>query len=137
MLSEKNAIPPTRVYSREEATEILQVSLSTVKRMIASGQLRVSQPLDMRRVFITGQALLETGQAKEDKICQKRDPIQPTKIYSRQEAADTLNVSLSTIKRLIATNQIRVSQPDGMRRMFITGQALLDFLTEIEMQPET
>ncbi len=131
-----NAIPPTRVYSREEATEILQVSLSTVKRMIASGQLKVSQPFDMRRVFITGQALLETGQATEDSLCQHRDPIQPNKIYSRQEAADALNVSLSTIKRLIATHQIRVSQPDGMRRMFISGQALLDFLKAIEAKPD-
>lgn len=132
---EENLIAPTRIYSREEATEILNVSLSTVKRMIASGQIRVSQPLEMRRLFITGQALLDTGQATHDTICQHRDPIQPNRIYSRKEAAETLNVSLSTIKRLIASGQIRVSQPDGMRRVFITGQALLDFLSETEVQP--
>ena len=40
-------------------TEVLNVSLSTIKRLIASGQLRVSSPVGMRRVLIRGQHILE------------------------------------------------------------------------------
>jgi len=61
--SERPPIVPTRVYSRAEVAEILNVSLSTVKRLLASGQLRASQPLGLRRVFITGQAVLDMLQA--------------------------------------------------------------------------
>ena len=57
--SERLTIVPTRVYSRAEVAEILNVSMSTVKRLLASGQLRASQPPGLRRVFITGQAILE------------------------------------------------------------------------------
>jgi predicted site-specific integrase-resolvase len=129
------AIEPNRVYSREEATDVLGVSLSTLKRMINSGALRVSQPDEMRRIFITGQALLETEQVENPAIAADRPAIQPNAIYSRQEAADILNISLSTMKRLINSDQIVISQPPGMRRVFITGQSLLDFLESHIMEP--
>ncbi len=56
--------------------------------------------------------------------------IEPFAVYSRQEAAQALGVSLSTLKRLISNGHLRVSKPDGMRRIFITGESLLDMLSE-------
>ena len=50
-------------------------------------------------------------------------------VYSRQEAAAALGISLSTLKRLVKNGHLRISKPDGMRRVFITGesiQAMLD-----------
>ncbi len=64
-----------------------------------------------------------------------RPPIEPNRVYSRAEVAEILNVSLSTVKRAIASGQIRVSQPPGMRRVFITGQAILDMLEASEVDP--
>ncbi len=64
-----------------------------------------------------------------------RPPIEPNRVYSRAEVAEILNVSLSTVKRAIASGQIRASQPPGMRRVFITGQAILDMLASSEMKP--
>lgn len=64
-----------------------------------------------------------------------RPPIEPNRVYSRIEVAEILNVSLSTVKRAIASGQIRASQPPGMRRVFITGQAILDMLESSEMKP--
>jgi excisionase family DNA binding protein len=52
-------IQPNRVYSREEAAELLMVSVSLLKRLIASGALTVSRPPGMRRVLVSGQRLLE------------------------------------------------------------------------------
>ena len=46
-----------------------------------------------------------------------------------------LNISLSTVKRLIASGQLRASQPPTMRRVFITGQAMLEFLQATELRP--
>ncbi len=71
--SERPVIEPNRIYSRLEAAEVLNISLSTVKRLIASGQLRASQPPTMRRVFITGQAMLEFLQATELRPGEYRD----------------------------------------------------------------
>ncbi len=51
-------------------------------------------------------------------------------VYSRQEAARALGISLSTLKRLINKGHLRVSKPDGMRRIFITGESLLNMLSE-------
>lgn len=68
------------------------------------------------------------------KAHQTRPPIEPLRIYSREEAAEVLNVSLSSVKRLILSGQLRVSQPAGMRRIFITGQALLDLLHKSEVK---
>ncbi len=62
----------------------------------------------------------------------ERPPIVPTRVYSRSEVAEILNVSLSTVKRLLASGELRSSQPPGLRRVFITGQAILDMLEESE-----
>ena len=66
---------------------------------------------------------------------ENRPIIEPRRIYNRVEVAEVLNVSLSTVKRLIASGQLRVSQPAGMRRVFITGQAILELLDETEVDP--
>ena len=58
MASAKPAIEPNAVYSREEAAQVLGVSLSTVKRMIAEGHLPVSKLNGGRRVFIRGLNIL-------------------------------------------------------------------------------
>ena len=65
--SKRPAIEPNRVYSREEVAEVLNVSLSTIKRLIASGMLRVSSPVGMRRVLIRGQHILDMLDASEVK----------------------------------------------------------------------
>ena len=57
-----------------------------------------------------------------------RPGIVPSRVYSRAEVAEILNVSLSTVKRLLASGQLRASQPPGLRRVFITGEAILDML---------
>lgn len=62
----------------------------------------------------------------------ERPVIQPNRVYSRDEVAEILNVSLSTVKRLLAAGQLRASQPPGIRRVFITGQAILDMLDASE-----
>jgi excisionase family DNA binding protein len=51
-------------------------------------------------------------------------------VYSREEAAEVLNVSLSTLKRLVASGHLRVSQPNGIRRVFIKGSSILQMLDE-------
>jgi excisionase family DNA binding protein len=55
--------------------------------------------------------------------------IEPGAVYSRQEAAEALGISLSTLKRLVKNGHLRVSKPDGMRRVFITGESILAMLT--------
>jgi excisionase family DNA binding protein len=54
--------------------------------------------------------------------------IQNGSVYSRQEAAEALGVSLSTLKRLIKNGHLKVSKPNGMRRVFITGESILSML---------
>ncbi len=54
----KQTIDPGAVYSRQEASEALGISLSTLKRLIARGYLKISKPQGMRRVFITGDSIL-------------------------------------------------------------------------------
>ncbi len=66
----------------------------------------------------------------------ERPEIVPTRVYSRAEVAEILNVSLSTVKRLLASGQLRASQPSGIRRVFITGQAILDMLSESKFSGE-
>ncbi len=62
----------------------------------------------------------------------QRPLIEPTRVYSRAEVAEILNVSLSTVKRMLANGHLRASQPPGLRRVFITGQAILDMLANYE-----
>ena len=64
----------------------------------------------------------------------KRDPVHPDAIYSREEAAQLLGVSLSTIKRLIAAGQLEASRPDGIRRIFIKGASILRMLEETKLE---
>ncbi|HRE47668.1 MAG TPA: helix-turn-helix domain-containing protein [Aggregatilineales bacterium] len=64
----------------------------------------------------------------------KRPVIEPNRVYSREEVAEILNVSLSTVKRLITARALRVSQPPGMRRVLIRGQHILDLLAATEVQ---
>jgi excisionase family DNA binding protein len=56
---EKVIVEPNVIYSREEAAHILGISLSTLKRLIHSGQLRASRPAGLRRIFIKGASILE------------------------------------------------------------------------------
>lgn len=66
----------------------------------------------------------------------ERPPIVPARIYSRVEVAEILDVSLSTVKRLLASGQLRASRPAGVRRVFITGQAILDLLEVTQLSTE-
>ena len=58
----------------------------------------------------------------------KREPIDANAVYSREEAAELLGVSLSTVKRLIAAGQLVASRPDSIRRIFIRGSRILHLL---------
>jgi excisionase family DNA binding protein len=55
-------------------------------------------------------------------------------VYSRQEAAEALGISLSTLKRLIKNGHLRVSKPNGMRRVFITGESILAMLNDTAVE---
>ena len=66
---------------------------------------------------------------------ENRPVIEPLRIYSRDEVAEILDVSMSTVKRMIKAGQIRVSQPSGMRRIFIKGESILEFLDASEVDP--
>jgi excisionase family DNA binding protein len=63
-----------------------------------------------------------------------REPIHPDKIYSREETADVLGVSLSTVKRLIAAGQLEASRPASIRRIFIKGSSILHMLDETKIE---
>ncbi|NOK61116.1 MAG: DNA-binding protein [Chloroflexi bacterium AL-W] len=62
-----------------------------------------------------------------------REPIQADAIYSREEAAELLGVSLSTIKRLITAGQLEASRPDSIRRIFIKGSSILHMLEDTKI----
>ncbi len=64
----------------------------------------------------------------------ERPAIDPNAVYSRQETARLLGISLSTLKKLIRDGHLRVSRPPGMRRIFIKGASILEMLeiTEVE-----
>ena len=64
----------------------------------------------------------------------KREPIDPNAVYSREEAAELLGISLSTIKRLISAGQLVVSRPDSIRRIFIKGSSILQMLEESTLE---
>ena len=63
-----------------------------------------------------------------------REPITPGAVYSREEVAELLGVSLSTIKRLIAARQLEVSRPESIRRIFIKGSSILSMLEETKIE---
>jgi excisionase family DNA binding protein len=58
----------------------------------------------------------------------QRQPIHPDAVYSREETAELLGVSLSTIKRLIAAGQLEASRPESIRRVFIKGSSIMRML---------
>lgn len=60
--------------------------------------------------------------------------IEPGAVYSRQEAAEALGISLSTLKRLIKKGHLTVSKPSGMRRVFITGESILAMLNDTTVE---
>lgn len=66
----------------------------------------------------------------------KREPIHPDAVYSREEAAELLGISLSTIKRLIASGQLEASRPESIRRVFIKGSSILKMLEESKIQAQ-
>jgi excisionase family DNA binding protein len=63
----------------------------------------------------------------------KHEPINPNSVYSREETAELLGVSLSTVKRLIAAGQLTASRPDSIRRIFIKGSSILQMLDETKI----
>jgi excisionase family DNA binding protein len=64
----------------------------------------------------------------------KRDGINSDAIYSREETAELLGVSLSTVKRLIAAGQLEASRPESIRRVFIKGSSILQMLQETKIE---
>jgi excisionase family DNA binding protein len=64
----------------------------------------------------------------------KREPIHSDAIYSREQAAELLGVSLSTVKRLINAGQLEASRPDTIRRVFIKGSSILKMLEETKIE---
>ena len=64
----------------------------------------------------------------------KKLRIEAGAIYSRQEAAEALGISLSTLKRLIKKGHLQVSKPLGMRRVFITGESILAMLDSTQVE---
>ncbi len=60
--------------------------------------------------------------------------IEPGAVYSRQEAAEALGISLSTLKRLISKGHLKISKPSGMRRVFITGESILAMLDDTAVE---
>jgi excisionase family DNA binding protein len=63
-----------------------------------------------------------------------KSSIEPGAVYSRQEAAEALGISLSTLKRLIKKGHLKVSKPSGMRRIFITGESILAMLDDTTVE---
>lgn len=62
--------------------------------------------------------------------------IQSDAVYSRKEAALALGVSLSTLKKLTDQGYLQVSQPPGMRRVFIKGSSILQMLDQTVVNVE-
>ena len=65
---------------------------------------------------------------------EKKLHIEPGAVYSRQEAAEALGISLSTLKRLIKKGHLTVSKPAGMRRVFITGESIQAMLNQTKVE---
>ena len=67
----------------------------------------------------------------------RKPAIEPNAIYSREEAAEILGVSLSTLKRMITEGHLQVSKLDGGRRVFIRGSNILDMLDRSIVKPRS
>ncbi len=66
----------------------------------------------------------------------EKPAIQPNAIYSREEAADLLGLSLTTVKRLIAKGHLMASRPNGTRRVLIRGSYILKMLDQNVMESQ-
>ena len=64
----------------------------------------------------------------------KHEPILTDAVYSREETAELLGISLSTVKRLISAGQLEASRPDSIRRIFIKGSGILRMLEETKIE---
>jgi excisionase family DNA binding protein len=71
-----------------------------------------------------------------EKNAGNKPSIQTNAVYSRKEAAEALGVSLSTLKKLIDQGFLQVSQPPGMRRVFIKGSSILRMLDQTVVNAE-
>jgi excisionase family DNA binding protein len=60
----------------------------------------------------------------------EKPTIEPNAIYSREEAAAMLGVSLTTLKRLITQGHLMASRPNGTRRVLIRGSYILKMLDQ-------
>jgi excisionase family DNA binding protein len=74
------------------------------------------------------------GKGRDFMVSTAKPRIEPGAVYSRQEAAEALGISLSTLKRLIKKGHLRVSKPSGMRRVFITGESILEMLDDTTVE---
>jgi excisionase family DNA binding protein len=66
----------------------------------------------------------------------EKPAIQPNAIYSREEAAALLGLSLTTVKRLIAKGHLSASRPNGTRRVLIRGSYILKMLDQNVMESQ-
>jgi len=66
----------------------------------------------------------------------EKPAIQPNAIYSREEAAALLGLSLTTVKRLIAKGHLMASRPNGTRRVLIRGSYILKMLDQNVMESQ-
>jgi excisionase family DNA binding protein len=66
----------------------------------------------------------------------EKPAIQPNAIYSREEAAALLGLSLTTVKRLIARGHLMASRPNGTRRVLIRGSYILKMLDQNVMESQ-
>lgn len=66
----------------------------------------------------------------------ERPAVQPNAIYSREEAAHLMGVSLTTVKRLIAQGHLMASRPRGTRRVLIRGSYILKMLDQTVMESQ-
>lgn len=57
-------------------------------------------------------------------------------IYTREEAASVLGIGLSTLKQMIRAGHLAVSQPAGIRRIFIRGSSILEMLERTTRTPD-
>lgn len=60
----------------------------------------------------------------------EKPAIEANAIYSRQEAAALLGVSLTTLKRLVTQGHLMASRPNGTRRVLIRGSYILKMLDQ-------